>query len=73
MGVSSACHLLYVRSKNVCKVLTCIDLWGICILFLGSCYPYITFKYACGPFVKWRYIFTTVLTVMTAMCMWASV
>ena len=41
-------------------------------MFPGSAYPYISFKYACGPFVKWRYIFTALLTAMTIICIGVS-
>lgn len=73
LGSSATCHLCYVRSEKVSFILTSVDYWGICILFLGSCYPYISFKYACGPFIAWRYIFTSIITVLTALCMWATV
>ena len=73
MGCSSACHLCYVRNERVSNVVRYLDYWGISILFLGSCYPYISFKYACGPFIVWRYIFITVITVLTVVCMWATV
>ena len=73
LGSSAACHLCYVRSERVSSILTSVDYWGICILFLGSCYPYISFKYACGPFVAWRYIFTTMIFILTLLCMWATV
>lgn len=73
LGSSTACHLCYVRSERVSNILTSIDYWGICILFLGTCYPYISFKYACGSFIAWRYIFTTLIFVLTLLCMWATV
>jgi len=65
--------LCFVRNERVSNILTYIDYWGISVLFLGSCYPYISFKYACGPFIAWRYIFISVISVLTLVCMWATV
>ena len=73
LGLSTTCHLCYVRNENVSKLVTNLDYWGIALLFLGSCYPLISFKYACGPFIVWRYIFISVITVLTMLCMWVSV
>ena len=42
---------------------------GIAILFMGSAYPFISFKYACGNFfITWRYIFIALLTISTMAC-----
>ena len=73
LGLSAVCHLFYVRNEWICTVTTYLDYWGICMLGLGTTYPYISFKYACGPFIVWRYIFITVTTILTAVCMWATV
>ena len=73
LGSSSACHLCYVRNERVSKIVTNIDYWGIALLGLGSCYPYISFKYACGPYIPLRYIFISLITVLTGVCMWATV
>lgn len=73
LGMSAACHLTYVRSEQVSKITTYLDYWGIALLFLGSAYPYISFKYACGSFIVWRYIFTSMTTVLMFICMWATV
>lgn len=73
LGLSTACHLLYVRNERVCKLVSHLDYWGIALLLLGSCYPIISYKYACGPFIVWRYIFTTIISLLTGVCMWASV
>lgn len=71
--LSAVCHLFYVRNENISKILTYLDYWGICLLGLGTCYPYISFKYACGPFILWRYVFTSIITVLSAVCCWATV
>lgn len=73
LGMSTSCHLCYVRNKRVSGIVQYLDYWGISILFLGTFYPYISFKYACGPFIVWRYIFVSCVFVMTLICMWATV
>ena len=72
-GMSTACHWLYVRSEHIDKLVHQLDYMGIAILFLGSSYPYITFKYACGPFIVWRYAFISWISVLTIVCMYATV
>lgn len=73
LGMSTTCHLCYVRSKKVSRVTQYLDYWGIAVLFLGSSYPYISFKYACGRFIVWRYVFISIISVLTLVCMWATV
>ena len=73
MGISSTCHLCFVASEKMCKVTSYLDFWGIALMCLGSSYPYISFKYACGPFIIWRYVFTGWLTFMTIVCMYATI
>jgi len=46
-----------------------LDYWGIAILFLGSAYPQISYKMACGGMVKARYCFVSLITICTLACM----
>ena len=73
MGLSTVCHLFWVRNDRICTMLTYLDYWGICLLGLGTAYPYIAFKYACGSFILWRYVFTSVITLLMGVCCWATV
>ena len=70
LGLSTSCHLCYVRNEQVSKFVTHMDHLGIALLFLGTCYPIISYKYACGPFIIWRYIFTSIISTLTLLCMW---
>ena len=73
LGFSTTCHLCHCKNEIISRRVCYIDYWGIAILFLGSLYPFISFKYACGPFILWRYIFTTFLTICTIACMIATI
>lgn len=46
-----------------------LDYWGITLLIMGTSYPFISYRYACGHLVIYRYIFITILTVLTVACM----
>ena len=72
LGCSTTCHLCYVKDRTISYIVSHLDYWGISILFLGSCYPFIAYKYACGPFVVWRFIFTSIITVLTLCSMAAT-
>lgn len=72
LGFSSTCHLCFVKSRKICSLTACLDYWGICLLFLGTTYPFLSFKYSCGPYIIWRYIFTTIISLLTLLCMWAT-
>lgn len=69
LGFSAMCHLCYVKNERISKIVSNLDYWGIAILFLGSCYPFISYKYACGPYIFWRYIFVSMITLLTLVCM----
>lgn len=73
MGLSTACHLCWVKNERVSTLVTYLDYWGIALKFMGCAYTYISFKYACGPFIVWRYIFTSIIAVLTIVAMCASV
>ena len=73
MGLSTTCHLCWVKNERVSTLVTHLDYWGIALILMGSAYPYISFKYACGPFIIWRYIFTSVIAILTGIAMYASV
>lgn len=69
LGFSTICHLCYVKSPRISKIVSNLDYWGISVLFLGSAYPFISYKYACGPYIFWRYIFVCIITLFTIACM----
>lgn len=46
-----------------------MDYWGITILILGSVYPFISYRYACGYLIVYRYVFVILLTIATIGCM----
>jgi len=69
LGFSTICHLCYVKSARISRIVSNLDYWGIAVLFLGSAYPYISYKYACGPYIFWRYVFMSVISVLTLACM----
>ena len=73
MGLSTTCHLCWVKNQQVSKLVTYLDFWGISLILMGSAYPYVSFKYACGPFIIWRYIFTSIIGVFTLIAMWGSI
>ena len=72
LGASTFCHTYYCQSHKISRIVSCLDYWGISILFLGTTYPFISFKYACGPYIVWRYIFVSIITVMTGLCMYVT-
>lgn len=49
-----------------------LDYWGIAVLFLGSAYPQISYKFACGSMIVYRYIFVTLITVCCVVCMYCT-
>merc|ERR1712157_244803 len=73
LGSSATCHLCYVKDKSISDWVSIFDYWGIANLFLGSCYPFISYKYACGHFIVWRYIFTSIITILVIVLMYATV
>ena len=66
-------HLAWVKDEETSNIVTYLDYWGIALSLLGGAYPYISYKYACGPFIVWRYVFTSIIAVLTVVAMWASV
>jgi len=50
-----------------------LDYWGIIILILGSGYPFISYRYACGYLIIYRYVFVIILSIVTVFCMIATV
>ena len=69
LGCSTTCHLCYVKNERISKIVSNLDYWGIALLFLGSTYPFISFKYACGHYIFYRYIFVTIVSIFTVACM----
>jgi adiponectin receptor len=69
MGCSTICHLCFVHSDYICDVVAKLDYWGIAVLGLGSAYPQLSYKYACGHLVKARWVFVSIITVFCWICM----
>lgn len=57
LGCSTIFHLVYAKNFKVERIVASLDYWGITILILGTNYPFITYKYACGKFIIYRYVF----------------
>ena len=72
LGCSTSCHWFWCKHKKLCTVLTCLDYWGITLLIMGTSYPFISYRYACGYLIVWRYIFVIILTICTMLCMWVT-
>lgn len=49
-----------------------LDYWGIAVLILGSTFPYVSYRYACGQFIVYRYIIMSIIGFLTFMCMWVT-
>ena len=73
LSCSSACHWFADKNKKLCRIVATLDYWGITILILGTCYPFISYRYACGYLIIYRYVFVVILTVITALCMLVTV
>lgn len=69
LGCSTSCHWLSDKHKKMASIVTTLDYWGITILILGTTYPFVSYRYACGYLVVYRYVFISVLTVITLICM----
>ena len=50
--------MVWPRNKTVLWYSNQGDFCGIILMFVGTGYSYTSLKYACGPFVRIRYIFT---------------
>ena len=69
LGCSTACHWFSDKDMRMCRIVATLDYWGITILILGSIYPFISYRYACGYLIVYRYIFVSILTLLTIGCM----
>ena len=49
-----------------------LDYWGIAVFFLGSAYPQVSYNYACGSMIVYRYVFVSLITVCCAVCMYCT-
>ena len=49
-----------------------MDYWGITLLILGTSYPFISYRFACGYLIVWRYVFVSLLTIITVACMFVT-
>ena len=72
MICSSVCHLCYVKDPKICDMVAKLDYWGIAVLFLGSAYPQVSYKYACGSMIVYRYVFVSLITACCAVCMYCT-
>ena len=69
MGCSTACHLCFCKNDKLYRIVCTLDYWGITMLILGTCYPFVSYRYSCGYLVIYRYIFIIILTILMVTCM----
>lgn len=69
LGASTLCHWFWSKHPKLCIILTTLDYWGITLLILGTSYPFISYRFACGYMVVYRYVFVCLLTIITILCM----
>lgn len=69
LGCSTICHWFADKNHKLCSTVTTLDYWGITILILGTGYPFISYRYACGYLVVYRYIFVVISTILSIICM----
>ena len=72
LGCSTMCHWFWSKHKNLCIILTTLDYWGIVLLILGTSYPFISYRFACGYMIVYRYVFVSILTLCTIACMFVT-
>ena len=58
-------HLFANMSLKVYKAVLLADFSGIMLMFIASGYAYMSYKYSCGPFKKWVYIFMALYLLCT--------
>jgi len=69
-GCSAYYHLTFCKNEQTARATAKLDYIGVATLFLGSAYPLISYKFACGEyFVFWRHFFIVVLMISTLICM----
>lgn len=73
LGCSTTCHWFADKNHKLCRVVATLDYWGITTLIVGTNYPFISYRYACGYMIVWRYVFTSLQVVFTIGCMVATV
>jgi len=73
LGCSTACHWFADKNKKLLQIVSILDYWGITILILGTCYPFISYRYACGYLIVYRYIFVVILTILTTICIFVTI
>jgi len=66
---STVCHWFCDKSDKLMNIVAVFDYWGITFLIMGTCYPFISYRYACGYLVIYRYIFVVILTLLMISCM----
>lgn len=67
---STVCHLCYVKSPHICDLVAKVDYWGIAILMLGTAYPQISYKLACGTqMIRARWCFVSIITFFCVIAM----
>ena len=69
LGASTVCHWFWPKHKQMCSVVTTLDYWGITLLIMGTSYPFISYRFACGYMIIYRYVFVCILALLTILCM----
>ena len=70
LGCSTICHWFYDKDpNNLGRIVATLDYWGIVILINGTSYPFISYRYACGYLIVYRYVFVVILSVLTLVLM----
>mmetsp|Transcript_29871 Transcript_29871/g.21621 ORF Transcript_29871/g.21621 Transcript_29871/m.21621 type:complete len:191 (+) Transcript_29871:706-1278(+) len=68
LACSTTCHWLYSKSKRCCGFVSRLDYAGIAIMIMGSCYPFICYKFACGSMIFYRRMFLSGITLISLAC-----
>lgn len=69
LAFSTACHWLWSKNEQLCTTLTVLDYQGIILLILGTNYPFVTYRFACGYLIFYRHLFNSVLSICGIACM----
>ena len=70
LGCSTICHWFYDKDpKKLGRIVATLDYWGIVILINGTSYPFISYRYACGYLIVYRYVFVVILSILTLVLM----
>ena len=67
---SFSCHWFLCRNEKVWRFVHKLDHAGIALTIIGSTYPGVMYKYACGPFIIWRFVFLAFSACMLFLTMY---